>query len=407
MHKYGGAALKDIEALKKVAAHLKQICKAGDQVLCVVSAMGQQTDDLHEKALAVHPSPPKRELDMLVTTGERVSMALLSIALHAENIKALSLTGSQSGILTDSNHGNAKIIGISSRRIEDSLKKAQVVIIAGFQGMCPKTKEITTLGRGGSDLTAMALAIKLKAKTCELYKTVKGVLSADPQKIPSAKTLAQISPNHLLSLCLSGAQIVHHRAVALAAAKNLSFAIKDVNSPEKIQSLVTAKSTLVTEKAKLIALSQKDNLRLVKIKIMQDKMLKKVSDKVFFTCLNFLHLEEEEPLIAQQFLSSESLDMTLSLTGQKLEKFKDFFANFASNNFLTTKFIVDHKNLSSLCLLGLNLRQDLALLKKLQEELEGDFVFFEAFNQHINLLVPQEKATLRAQKIHEKFILAP
>ena len=177
IQKYGGSSVASLERIKAVADHIKSCAQQGNRLVVTISAMGSQTDELSKLAIAMSPNPPRRELDMLLTAGERISMALLSIALHDRGVDAVSLTGSQCGILTDQTHGNARITKILGDRIRSSLNENRVVIVAGFQGVSPATKEITTLGRGGSDLSAIALAATLKADKCQLFKDVENLMT--------------------------------------------------------------------------------------------------------------------------------------------------------------------------------------------------------------------------------------
>ena len=200
VQKFGGAGLSSIEKVKTVAAHLRQLHTAGNRVIAVVSAMGEATNELIEKAYEISPHPDRRELDMLISTGERVSMALLTMALKDLGCDALSLTGSQAGIMTDGEHSSAQITEVKPIRVAEALQNGKIVVIAGFQGVNPDTKEITTLGRGGTDTTAVALASHFHAESCEIIKEVPGICSADPKLIPTAKTFDQISFNKTQSL---------------------------------------------------------------------------------------------------------------------------------------------------------------------------------------------------------------
>ncbi|HZI16448.1 MAG TPA: aspartate kinase, partial [Myxococcus sp.] len=188
VQKYGGSSVAGVEKLRKVARRVKDKRDAGYQVVVVVSAMGDTTDELLALAKQVSPDPPRRELDMLLTCGERISMALLSMALQEMEVPAISFTGSQSGIITNDAHAQARIVEVRPFRIHDELARGKVVIVAGYQGVSYK-KEVTTLGRGGSDTTAVALAAALDAEACEIYSDVDGVFSADPRVVPDARKL--------------------------------------------------------------------------------------------------------------------------------------------------------------------------------------------------------------------------
>ena len=186
MHKYGGTSVNGPERIRAVAQRIAAARAAGHELVVVVSAMGHTTDELIALAHRVSPRPSRREMDMLLTTGERVTMALLAMALHDLGVSAISFTGSQSGILTDDTHSHARIVGVRPDRIRGALDEGRVVIVAGFQGVSPATKEITTLGRGGSDTTAVALATALGRARCEIFTDVDGVFTADPREIGRA-----------------------------------------------------------------------------------------------------------------------------------------------------------------------------------------------------------------------------
>ena len=213
VQKYGGTSVGDPDRIKRVAARVARTRRAGHSVIVIVSAMGKTTDDLIGLAAEINPDPPGREMDMLLTSGERISMALLAMALDVEGVTAKSLTGSQAGILTDDAHGEAKITEIKGDRIQNSLADGHVVIVAGFQGVSPDTKEITTLGRGGSDATAVALAAAHNADVCEIYTDVDGIFTADPRIVPSARKLDEVSFKEMLELAASGAGVLMARAV--------------------------------------------------------------------------------------------------------------------------------------------------------------------------------------------------
>ncbi len=216
VQKYGGSSVADAERIKRVAERIVATRKAGHDVCVVVSAMGDTTDELLDLAQQVSPLPPGRELDMLLTAGERIAMALLAMAIQNLGMSARSFTGSQAGVITDSVHGKARIIDVTPGRIQQALEGGHVAIVAGFQGVSQDTKDITTLGRGGSDTTAVALAAALDAEVCEIYTDVDGVYSADPRLVPNAKQLPTVSYEEMLELAASGAKILHLRCVEYA-----------------------------------------------------------------------------------------------------------------------------------------------------------------------------------------------
>jgi aspartate kinase len=230
VQKYGGSSVADVEKIGHVADRVVAAKRAGHDVVVVVSAMGKTTDGLLALARSASGEPPRRELDMLVSTGERVSMALLSIAIHARGLDAISFTGSQSGILTNDRHFDARIIEVRPHRIQDELARGRVVIVAGYQGMSYR-REITTLGRGGSDTTAVALAAALGADRCEIYSDVDGVYSADPRVVPDAEHLPEIDLAMLAEMAESGAKVVNAQAVEWARRNKIAIYARRTSDP--------------------------------------------------------------------------------------------------------------------------------------------------------------------------------
>jgi aspartate kinase len=216
VQKYGGSSVADAERIKRVAERIVATRREGHSVVVVVSAMGDTTDELLDLAMQVSAAPTGRELDMLLTTGERIAMALLAMAVNSLGCTAQSFTGSQAGVLTTATHGKARIIDVTPGRIQASLDGGNIAIVAGFQGVSQDTKDITTLGRGGSDTTAVALAAALHADVCEIYTDVDGVFSADPRIVPNARQLATVTYEEMLELAASGAKILHLRSVEYA-----------------------------------------------------------------------------------------------------------------------------------------------------------------------------------------------
>jgi aspartate kinase len=226
VQKFGGSSVADAESIKRVAARIVATKRSGQQVVVVVSAMGDTTDELIDLANQVSPMPNGRELDMLLTAGERISMALLAMAISNLGLEARSFTGSQAGIITTSTHGRARVIDVTPGRIQEALNEGAIAIVAGFQGIAQDTKDITTLGRGGSDTTAVALAAALDADVCEIYTDVDGVFSADPRIVPSARKLKSVTYDEMLELAASGAKVLHLRCVEYARRFNLPIHVR-------------------------------------------------------------------------------------------------------------------------------------------------------------------------------------
>ncbi len=245
VQKYGGSSVADAASVKRVARRIVDTKNEGHDVVVIVSAMGDTTDELINLAEQVSPSPAARELDMLLTAGERISMAVLAMAIHDLGVEARSYTGSQAGLITDSAHGRARIIDVTPGRIQSALADGAIPIVAGFQGVAQDTKDITTLGRGGSDTTAVALAAALGADVCEIYTDVDGVFSADPRIAPKARQVPRITYQEMMELAANGAKILHLRCVEYArrfdlpihvrssfSAKNGTFVVSDSSVSE-------------------------------------------------------------------------------------------------------------------------------------------------------------------------------
>ncbi|WP_150237080.1 aspartate kinase [Nocardiopsis quinghaiensis] len=226
VQKYGGSSVADAEAIKRVAQRIVAQKKAGYDVVVVVSAMGDTTDELIDLAEQVSPLPPARELDMLLTAGERMSMAVVAMAIENLGFEARSFTGSQAGVITTSLHGNAKIIDVTPGRIREAVDEGAICIVAGFQGVSQDSKDITTLGRGGSDTTAVALAAALDADACEIYSDVDGVFTADPRIVPNAQRIPQISYEEMLEMAACGTKILHLRCVEYARQYNIPLHVR-------------------------------------------------------------------------------------------------------------------------------------------------------------------------------------
>ncbi|MGQ0574318.1 MAG: aspartate kinase [Pseudonocardia sp.] len=216
VQKYGGSSVQDADRIKRVAERIVRTHKEGNDVVVVVSAMGDTTDELLDLAEQVCPAPPPREMDMLLTSGERISNALVAMAVHGLGVQARSFTGSQAGMVTTSKHGDARIVQVNPQRLRSALDEGSIVLVAGFQGVSQDSKDVTTLGRGGSDTTAVALAAALDADVCEIYSDVDGVYTADPRIVADAQRLDTVTYEEMLELAASGAKILHLRAVEYA-----------------------------------------------------------------------------------------------------------------------------------------------------------------------------------------------
>ena len=231
VQKFGGSSLSDLERLESVADKVVSAKESGHDMVVVVSAMGDSTDELLDMARELSGAPARRELDMLLSVGERISMALLSIAIQERGHEAVSLTGSQCGIITTQNHSNARIMDVRPFRVQDELNQGKIVIVAGYQGSSYR-REVTTLGRGGSDTTAVALAAALQAEACEIYSDVEGVFSADPRVVLSASQLLELSHDEMLEMARSGARVLNEQAVEFARRSKIALYAKKTHDAQ-------------------------------------------------------------------------------------------------------------------------------------------------------------------------------
>ena len=242
VQKFGGSSVRDAQRVLNVARRVTETYARGNSVVVVVSAQGDTTDDLIEKAREINPKANKREMDVLLSSGEQISIALLAMAIEGLGYPAKSLTGWQAGFVTDSTHGNSRIRRVETERIENELDKGNIVIVAGFQGL-NRYDDITTLGRGGSDTSAVAIAAACRADLCQIYTDVEGVYTADPRLVPGAGKLAEISYDEMLELASLGAQVLHNRSVEMAKKYNVPL--------EVLSSLTEAPGTVIKEVAKV------------------------------------------------------------------------------------------------------------------------------------------------------------
>lgn len=261
VQKFGGTSVANADRVRNVASIVADTYKAGNDVVVVVSAQGDTTDDLLEKANEINPHASKRELDMLVTAGEQISASLLAMALEGMGMPVISLLGWQMGMKTNSNYGNARIKKIDSERLEAELNRKNIVVVAGFQGI-NKYEDITTLGRGGSDTTAVAIAAALKADACHIYTDVDGVYTADPRIVKNAKKLDEITYDEMLELATLGAQVLHNRSVEMAKKYNVNLEVR--SSLERVEGTVV-KEAIKMEKMLIRGVAKDNNVTRVSI----------------------------------------------------------------------------------------------------------------------------------------------
>lgn len=323
VQKYGGSSVADADKIKKIASLISAVKRNGNDVVAVVSAMGKTTNQLLEMAKSLSPDPEKRELDMLLSTGERITMALLCIALNDLGIKAISLTGSQSGIITNDRYNDARVIEVRPFRVQDELAKGQVVVIGGFQGVSYK-RDITTLGRGGSDTSAIALAAALNAERCEIYSDVDGVYTADPNLLKEAKHLPEMSFQQLQEMSEAGAKVLNAQAVQFAKEAKIAIYARSTFNPGRETVIREAQPS---EKTAVIAVvHETDILRI----ILEDESVADLLDfleerGVSVKELNYLHTDKNDSFRTSFVISkknvhswNKTVDELIRLYGEKI-----------------------------------------------------------------------------------------
>lgn len=386
VQKYGGTSVGSLERIQAVASHIQATALAGHQVVVAVSAMGAHTDELLQMAQQLSPDPHGREVDMLLTAGERISMALLAIALHHLKVPSVSLTGSQSGILTDDVHGNARIDRISGERIRAILAKGNVAIVAGFQGVSPRTKEVTTLGRGGTDLTAIALAAALGAQQCEIYKDVDGVCTADPRLVSQARVIPQMSWNSLTRLAWNGASVLHARGVHVAAKYRVPLEIRssfNLSTPgTKVMNMVEQMET-----ATVTGLAHKERMVLLNIAINGAP----AQNGIAALALEYLWSRGESPLIFSEVATTSGLQLHLLMSQDNFDPLLGKLRMAGMSQGWRPE--VTSQPASSICIVGHGFRQSPELSAKVRSIVGASALYFEVQNDQISMAV--ESAAMR------------
>ena len=346
VQKYGGTSLASIKKIKDVALRISKYKKNGDNVVVVVSAMGDTTERLISLAKQVNTNFLAREMDMLLSTGEQVSAALLTLALHAKGLDAISFTGSQVGILTDSLHSKAKIIKIEADCVNDALKKGKVVVITGFQGKTIQN-EIVTLGRGGSDLSAVALGSVLAADICEIYTDVDGIYTADPRIVKQARKLDYISFDEMLELASRGAQVMQTRAVEVAKKYNISLHVRSSFSNKEGTIIMNKKTSLEASEVKGIAITEKEAKLTVCGVPDTPGMVAKIFEDLTKSQVNI-------DMIVQNVSHNNTTDV--SFTVDKVELKKAFTAAEKVVKKIKAKTVLCNENIAKISIVGLGMK---------------------------------------------------
>ena len=396
VQKFGGSSVATTEKLKKVCNHITKEFKKGNDVAVIVSAQGKTTDRLITEEKEITASPSKREHDVLVSTGEQITISKLAMMLNDMGYKAISLTGWQIPIVTDDNFGNAKIKSINSQKILDLFKKGYIVIIAGFQGIT-ENGEITTFGRGGSDTTAVAIAASLNAEKCDIYTDVDGVFTTDPRITDKAKKIDEISYEEMLELSSLGAKVLHNRCVEIGKKYNIPIVVKDTALEESQGTIVKKSESL--ENMEISGIAKDDNISRVTVMGLENKIGK--TYKVF-KLLSEHNINVDT--IVQSF--GESINKNLSFTIKTAEL--DEALKILNDNleYLTAREIVHFDNLSKVSIVGIGMTNRTGIASKMFEAL-----YEKNINMHlistseikITVLVNQDEAEVAVKAIHDKF----
>ncbi|HOM64192.1 MAG TPA: aspartate kinase [Ignavibacteriales bacterium] len=382
VQKFGGSSVADTDKIKKIAQMVVNTKKAGFNVVVVVSAMGKTTNNLIELAKSIAETPDSREMDMLLSTGERITMSLLCMAIKDLGEDAVSLTGSQAGIITNDVHNNAKIIEVRPFRVEDELLKNKIVVVGGFQGVSYK-RDITTLGRGGSDTSAVALAAALDAIRCEIYSDIDGVYTADPNVIKEAKHLPEISYDVMQEMATWGAKVLNADAVQFAKEKNIAIYARSTFSREK-ETIIRKLPNNISSGIKTVAID--NNILIIFIPNSYDILNKTIE------FLNINNIEVKE-------ISTTVNEIKVIINTQNLYNinFVKEFQNYLGIN-------IKSENISAVSLFGEGISRELNILKELYTNFGKDIKYLSLTTLRYTIFTDKEKSPVIADYIHKKWI---
>lgn len=395
VQKYGGSSVADIEKLKKIARIIASVKQQGHDVVTVVSAMGKTTNQLIEMAKSLSPNPERRELDMLLSTGERITMALLCIALNDLGIRAISLTGSQAGIITNDRYNDASVIEVRPFRVQDELAKGQVVVIGGFQGVSYK-RDITTLGRGGSDTSAVALAAALNAERCEIYSDVDGVYTADPNLIKDAKHLPEISYEQIQEMAEAGAKVLNAQAVQFAKKAKIAIYARSTFGSNK-ETIV--RELAPTGKQEVIGVVQENEI--AKITFIKKDILNYLKD--FFTLLEEKNIAVKE-LHYNQNHSFESENISFVISKKNIHNWNEVKKELQTNY---KKDILIDETLGAVSIIGEGFSRDNKTIIETLDLLNLNKIKFFGLTTtsfRLSLLVKTDKLTDVVELLHNYWI---
>ncbi|MGM0369082.1 MAG: aspartate kinase [Bacillota bacterium] len=398
VQKYGGSSVADADRIKKVAERIVNQKRQGDNVVTVVSAMGDTTDELISLADEITDKPPKREYDMLISTGEQVSVALLAMAIHELGEEVISLTGSQVGIITDDLHSKAKILEIKSDRLEEELAQDKIVIVAGFQGVTIDD-DITTLGRGGSDTTAVALAKAIGADVCEIYTDVDGVYTADPRIVSNARKLADISYGEMLELASLGAEVLHPRSVEIAKEYNIKLAVK---SSFNNSGGTYIKEVTELEKTNVVSgvTCNKDEVKFSLLGVPDEPG---IASRIFS---ELAELGINVDMIIQNIHYDDVNDITFTIDHEDFEQAHSLLEKLKEK--LNYRKLISDVNVAKVSIVGAGMSTNPGVAARMFEALGQDEVNIEMISTSeikVSCLIAEQQADQAVEAIHDEFEL--
>jgi len=398
VQKFGGSSVGDIEKIKNVARRVIDTKSKGYDVIVTVSAMGDTTDELIEKALMISANPSNREMDMLLSTGEQVSVALLAMAIQSMGHDVVSLTGAQCGIITDSSHKKARINNIDTKRLHKELSEGKIIIVAGFQGI-NENQDITTLGRGGSDTTAVAIAAAIGAAKCEIYTDVEGVYTADPRKVKSARLMKRISYDEMLELAELGAGVLHPRSVELARKFNVPLVVRSSFADSEGTEIVNMDQI---EKVAIRGISLDDDI--AKISVLEVPDRPGIAFKLFsMLSLNNINVD----MIIQNVNRLSVNDISFTIKKDDLPDFLKISENIKET--IGAEKVTYDDSVAKLSIVGAGLAGSTEVMSKFFEalyELGINIQMISTSSIKISCIIDRENAENGMSKLHEKFQLS-
>lgn len=398
VQKYGGSSVANIDKIKKVAKKIVQKAKEGNRIVIVVSAMGNTTDELIKMAQKIARSPSERELDMLISTGEQVSIALLAMAIHALGWKAISFTGMQAGIITNAVHTKAKVTTINHEKIKSALEEGKIVIVAGFQGI-DANGDITTLGRGGSDTTAIALAAQLGASRCEIYTDVGGVYTADPRIVPSARRILVISYDEMAEMANLGAKVMHYRAIDLARNYKVKIIVKSSFTPG--EGTIIEEGNSMLEKVIVRGVTHETNVGKIVVQEVPD--IPGIAYKLFKT------LAEKEiivDMIIQSSHHNEINDIAFTVASSDFDKATKTTEQVAKE--IKAKGIISEPEVAKVSIVGAGITSDPSIAARMFGALAKEGINIDMISTsgiRISCLINSNRIEDAVRAIHKEFNL--